>query len=123
MFAMQADEGIDAVPDNDSKDARVFSVETNFQKMARRPGGILREQALMNAEKELRRAFKQSNRSSSDKLVPVKRPVPDKSVPVKQPVPDKLEPVDQTVRKKTLRVAKPPSRSSGWLSTVWRRKI
>ncbi len=94
MFAMQADEGIDAVPDNDSKDARVFSVETNFQKMARRPGGILREQALMNAEKELRRAFKQSNRSSSDKLVPVKRPVPDKSVPVKQPVLDKLEPVE-----------------------------
>ena len=64
-------------------------METNFQKMARRPGGILREQALMNAEKELRRAFKQSNRSSSDKLVPVKRPVPDKSVPVKQPVLDK----------------------------------
>jgi hypothetical protein len=122
MFAMQTDEGIDAVPDNDSNDARIFPVETNFQKMARRPGGILREQALMNAEIELRRVFKQSNRSSADKLVPVKRTVPDKSEPVKRPVADKLEPVNQTVRKKTL-PAKPSSRSSGWLSTARGRKV
>ena len=121
------------MPDNDSNDARIFPVETNFQKMARRPGGILREQALMNAEIELRRVFKQSNRSSADKLMPVKRTVPnklqpvkrtvpDKSEPVKRQVADKLEPVNQTVRKKTPR-AKPSSRSSGWLSTAWGRKV
>ncbi len=31
------------------KEAREFNVETNFQKLARRPGGIARDQALKNA--------------------------------------------------------------------------
>jgi hypothetical protein len=35
--------------------ALIFPVETNFHKMVRRPGGMSREQALRNAQRELRR--------------------------------------------------------------------
>ena len=35
---------------NDDNGAREFHVETNFQNMAPRPGGIMRDQALKNAE-------------------------------------------------------------------------
>lgn len=34
-------------------EARIFFVDTNFQRMARRPGGIPRDQAIQNAEIEL----------------------------------------------------------------------
>jgi len=37
-------------------DAKVFSVDTRFQQMARRPGGISREKALTNATLELENA-------------------------------------------------------------------
>jgi hypothetical protein len=37
----------------DEPNARVFSVETRFQKLARRPGGIPREQALENAQQKI----------------------------------------------------------------------
>lgn len=40
------------MPDHDHV-AREFAVETNFQKLARRPGGISREQALKQAEAEI----------------------------------------------------------------------
>jgi hypothetical protein len=43
--------------DNNSVYARIFPVETNFQKMARRPGGISRERALRNAKTEVLRLF------------------------------------------------------------------
>lgn len=33
----------------------VFPVETNFQRMARRPGGLSRQQALHNAQRALQR--------------------------------------------------------------------
>jgi hypothetical protein len=33
-----------------SSDARIFSVETSFQKLARRPGGLARARALENAQ-------------------------------------------------------------------------
>lgn len=39
--------------DNDEPSARVFSVETRFQKLARRPGGIPRDQALENAAQKI----------------------------------------------------------------------
>lgn len=39
--------------ESDDKNARVFSVETRFQKLARRPGGIPREQALENAAQKI----------------------------------------------------------------------
>lgn len=39
--------------DSDDQNARVFSVETRFQKLARRPGGIPREQALENAAQKI----------------------------------------------------------------------
>jgi hypothetical protein len=35
---------------NDSDDARIFPVDTNFQRMARRPGGISRDEAIRNAD-------------------------------------------------------------------------
>jgi hypothetical protein len=35
--------------------ALIFPVETNFHKMVRRPGGMPRQQALRNAERELER--------------------------------------------------------------------
>ena len=35
--------------DSDNHDARVFSVETSFQRMARRPGGVPRDQAIEKA--------------------------------------------------------------------------
>jgi hypothetical protein len=35
--------------------ALIFPVMTNFHKMARRPGGVTRQQALRNAQKELER--------------------------------------------------------------------
>ena len=39
---------------NNSDDrAREFQVETSFQKVARRPGGIMRDQALRNAENNI----------------------------------------------------------------------
>jgi hypothetical protein len=41
------------VPGRHSTRAIVFAVETNFQRMARRPGGLSRQQALMNAQREL----------------------------------------------------------------------
>jgi hypothetical protein len=108
------------VPDNNSKkDARIFSVETNFQKMARRPGGIQREQALMNAETELRRMFMERNRLAPAKPAPAKQPAPDKPEPVEPAISRK--PVGQAVAKTTLR-AKPASRSSSWLSTALGRK-
>ena len=34
---------------------RVFPVETNFHRMARRPGGVSRQQALRNVRAELER--------------------------------------------------------------------
>jgi hypothetical protein len=34
---------------------RVFPVETNFHRMARRPGGVSRQQALRNVRTELER--------------------------------------------------------------------
>jgi hypothetical protein len=39
--------------DKDEPTARVFSVETRFQKLARRPGGISRDQALENAAQKI----------------------------------------------------------------------
>jgi hypothetical protein len=35
--------------DGDDREARVFTVETRFQKLARQPGGVSREKALENA--------------------------------------------------------------------------
>jgi len=45
------------VPSRYGSQTVIFSVETNFQRMARRPGGISRQQALSNAQKALRRFF------------------------------------------------------------------
>jgi hypothetical protein len=59
--------------DNNSVYARVFPVETNFQKMARRPGGISRERALRNAKTEVLRLFIRCNRPVREIL---KRVVP-----------------------------------------------
>jgi hypothetical protein len=36
--------------ENSNREARIFSVDTRFQKMARRPGGISRAQAIENAQ-------------------------------------------------------------------------
>jgi hypothetical protein len=39
--------------ENDEPQARVFTVETRFQKLARRPGGISRDQAIENAAQKI----------------------------------------------------------------------
>src|SRR5262245_48935598 len=39
--------------ENSNREARIFSVETRFQRMARRPGGISRTQALENAQQKI----------------------------------------------------------------------
>ena len=39
--------------ENPNREARIFSVETRFQRMARRPGGISRSQALENAQQKI----------------------------------------------------------------------
>jgi hypothetical protein len=41
------------MPNDQSKDAQVFDVETRFQKLARRPGGVPRELALERAQADL----------------------------------------------------------------------
>ena len=43
---------------------RVFPVETNFHRMARRPGGVSRQQALANARREFQRVFQRIIRRS-----------------------------------------------------------
>jgi hypothetical protein len=43
--------------DDNNAYARVFPVETNFQRMACRPGGVPREQALRNAKIHVLRLF------------------------------------------------------------------
>lgn len=52
--------------DNKSAYARVFPVVTNFQKMARRPGGMPREQALRNAKIQVLRLFIRSREPVGD---------------------------------------------------------
>lgn len=42
--------------DDPPEEARIFVVETSFQKMARRPGGISRRDAIMHANKKLKDA-------------------------------------------------------------------
>ena len=54
---------------NSGNSAREFAVETNFQRMACRPGGIPRAQALRNAKKEVLRLFIRCSRPVRDKLV------------------------------------------------------
>jgi hypothetical protein len=39
--------------ESSNREARIFSVETRFQRMARRPGGISRAQALENAQQKI----------------------------------------------------------------------
>ncbi len=51
------------MPSDNSAHAFVFPLETTFQKMARRPGGVSRRQALMNAHKEVRRLATQCHLS------------------------------------------------------------
>src|SRR5262245_55652551 len=41
------------MPDDANHEARIFSVETRFQQMARRPGGIPREQAIQRAQSQI----------------------------------------------------------------------
>jgi hypothetical protein len=46
------------------ENARVFPVETNFHRMARRPGGVSRQQALANARREFQSEFQRIIRRS-----------------------------------------------------------
>jgi chemotaxis protein histidine kinase CheA len=39
--------------DKSNQEARIFSVETRFQQMARRPGGVTREQAIQRAQSQI----------------------------------------------------------------------
>jgi len=39
--------------DDPNKESRIFSVETRFQQMARRPGGVPREQAIQHAQSQI----------------------------------------------------------------------
>jgi hypothetical protein len=64
------------MPHNSSRYAFVFPLETSFQKMARRPGGIPREQALRNAKTEVLRLFIRCIRPAAPvrAAVPLRRP-------------------------------------------------
>jgi hypothetical protein len=53
------------MPRHYSAQAVIFPVETSFQRIARRPGGLSRQQALTNAQKELRSVFIGSALSTS----------------------------------------------------------
>jgi endonuclease III len=44
--------------------ARVLPVETNFHRMARRPGGVSRQEALSNARKECQRVLRRTLRAA-----------------------------------------------------------
>jgi hypothetical protein len=50
-----ADSNLIVVPAHRGARALIFPVVTNFHKMARRPGGVSRQQALRNAQRELER--------------------------------------------------------------------
>jgi hypothetical protein len=52
---MSANSNLIVVPAHRGARVLIFPVVTNFHKMARRPGGVSRQQALMNAQKELER--------------------------------------------------------------------
>ena len=52
---------------NSGNSAREFAVETNFQRMACRPGGIPGAQALRNAKKEVLRLFIRCSRPVREK--------------------------------------------------------
>ncbi len=58
--------------DSKNHDSRVFPLDTNFQRMARRPGGIPREQALRNAKIQVLRLFVRfSQPVGNDREMPV----------------------------------------------------
>ena len=44
------------MPDNISREARLFFIDTRFQKMARRPGGVPRERAIEQAQATIEEA-------------------------------------------------------------------
>ena len=69
-----------AMPDNNSNGALVFPVETSFQKIARRPGGIPRERALRNAKTQVLRLFIRNVRPVGDV-----RKMPVRAVPMRRP--------------------------------------
>jgi len=50
-----ANNNLIVVPAHRGVRALIFPVVTNFHKMARRPGGVPRQQALRNAQRELQR--------------------------------------------------------------------
>jgi hypothetical protein len=50
-----ANSNLIVVPARRGAGALVFPVVTNFHRMASRPGGLTRQEALRNAQKELRR--------------------------------------------------------------------
>jgi hypothetical protein len=43
--------------------ARIFPVETDFHRLARRPGGVSRQEALMNARRECQRVLHRTLRA------------------------------------------------------------
>jgi len=55
---------------NGSNYAVVFSMETSFQRMARRPGGIPRQQALRNARTGVLRLFIRGFRAAAPLPLP-----------------------------------------------------
>jgi hypothetical protein len=55
-----ANSNLIVVPAHRGVRALIFPVVTNFHKMARRPGGVSRQQALRNAQNELKRFVHQA---------------------------------------------------------------
>jgi hypothetical protein len=55
-----ANSNLIVVPAHGGVRALIFPVVTNFHKMARRPGGVSRQQALRNAQNELKRFVHQA---------------------------------------------------------------
>lgn len=63
-------------------DARIFPVETRFQRMARRPGGVSREQAVESAETEIEQikpTFDEWIERELQELIAAVEAAPDKS--------------------------------------------
>lgn len=70
--------------DDDSEDvrddARIFPVETNFQRMARRPGGVPRDEALRNASSQIETFKPTFGNMLEEELEQLRRVVPPETV-------------------------------------------
>lgn len=67
--------------DSSQEDARVFSVETRFHRMARRPGGMTRDEAITRAQTkldEIKPSFDEWLDAALDELIAIiRKPGPD----------------------------------------------